>query len=293
MKIIRLNSFGAPRSTYQSINNLLRNDKDGKTNEKPGAHTTCGLWYLASRINHSCVTNCRRSFIGDMQIVRACQDMEADTELCFGYQSPLPHQTYKETQEKLRSWGFACSCVLCLDKKSNPRNTIQRRTGSLTNSLKATLKPGASIVQLRQARKILEDLEKTYTTSEDAASVPPLELQELSDPYFALGAQLLEKKKPEDGLEMLLKGLEALGFGIVASPPRDVIDEKNRKKPTLEIKRWGQAKDYTTSIFFHMILAYEELAPELCKVAKEYAGVAYSICYGEKETIGKLHPRLA
>lgn len=104
----------------------------------------------------------------------------------------------------------------------------------MTNSFKATLKPGASILQLTQVRKILEDLEKTYTASEGAALVPRLELW---DPYFALGAELLEKKKSADSLEMLLKGLEALGFGIMACPPREVINEKNREKITLEIKR--------------------------------------------------------
>lgn len=146
------------------------------------------------------------------------------------------------------------------------------------------------MLQLTQARKILEDLEKTYATSNDAALAPRLELW---DPYFALGAELLRKKKSMDGLEMLLKGLEALRFGIVASPPRDVIDEKDRKKITLEIKRWGQSNEYVPAVFLQMMYAYERLAPELCRVAKEYAGVAYSICYGEKETVGRLDARLS
>lgn len=144
------------------------------------------------------------------------------------------------------------------------------------------------MIQLTRARKILQDLEKTYTC-EDGALVPRLELW---DPYFALGAGLLGKKKAVDSLEMLLKGLEALGFGIVASPPRDVTDEKNGKRIILEIKRWGQSNEYIAPIFLQMMHAYETLAPKLCKAAKEYAGVAYSICYGERETIATLDPRL-
>lgn len=220
-----------------------------------------------------------------MQIVRACQDMEADTELRFGYKLPLQHQTYEEMQKDLKPWGFICSCVLCLDRKSTTRRTIQRRK-TLHNSLKSALKPGCSMTQLKRARKIVDDLEKTYPDREETSLVPRLELW---DPYFALGEALIDKMKPADGLEMLLKGLEALGFMIAACPPRDVVDEKKRKNVTLQIKRWGQVNDYVAPTFLRMMRVYEKLAPELCKVAREYAEVAYSICTGEKETIDSMY----
>jgi hypothetical protein len=44
---------------------------------------SCGVSPLASYINHSCYSNVRRSFIGDMMIVRAIQDLFANTELDF------------------------------------------------------------------------------------------------------------------------------------------------------------------------------------------------------------------
>lgn len=257
------------------------NDTNRKRIDKHAGYTTCGVWPIASRINHSCFTNCRRSFIGDMQIVRACQDMEADTELCFGYKPSPPHQTYKNTQKHLRSWGFVCGCVLCLDKKSTPHDVIQRRQ-TLTNRLKTVLKPGASLMQLTRAREILQDLEKTYTNG------PLAPRSDLWDPYFVLGAELLARNKLTDGLEMLLRGLEDLGFSIVACPPRNVIEERNQARVAFEIKRWGQSNDYVPNTILRIMHAYEILAPELCEVAKEYACIAYSICYGEKETIGTL-----
>jgi hypothetical protein len=222
-----------------------------------------------------------------MQIVRACQDLEEDTELCFGYQPPLPYQTYEETQKKLKKWGFVCGCVLCLDKKTTARSTFQQRK-ALGNRLKPILKPGASMAQLRQIRTILESLEKTYTLRQDTPSVPRMELW---DPCFALGAQLISKKQLADGLEMLLRGLEALGFSIAACPPRLVTDEKTRKVITLEIKRWGQANEYIVPVFLKMMQVYKVLAPEHCQVAKEYASVAYTICWGENGSIGTLDPQ--
>jgi hypothetical protein len=278
VQIIRLNCFGAPRSSYDSV----------RSGSKDKAHTTCGIWCLASRINHSCVTNCRRSFIGDMQIVRACQDMGTDTEITFAYHPAMRHETYEERQEKLKSWGFVCHCALCLDKKTTSRRIVNRRK-SLFNSLKLTLKPGASLAQLTRARKTLEDLDGTYTVPEPAIVVPRLELY---DPYFGLGEALIRKNKTVDGLDMFLKGLEALGFIIEACPPRNVARGAGPKKASLEIKRWGQSNDCVAPVFFQMAQAYEKLAPELCKIAKEYAAIAYSLCYGEKETSCSLDPRM-
>lgn len=60
------------------------------------AFTTSGIWMLISHINHICMSNCRRSLIGDMQIVRATKDLEAGTELVLWYQKPRQFQSYDE-----------------------------------------------------------------------------------------------------------------------------------------------------------------------------------------------------
>ncbi|XXH04399.1 hypothetical protein Hte_010813 [Hypoxylon texense] len=295
-KIIGLNCFGAPRTSYNSIKALWDGLRSEREKERE-AYTTCGVWPLASRINHSCVPNCRRSFLGDMLIVRACEDMEAGTELRFPYQYPDPDETYEQVQKKFGNWGFACDCALCLDRKRTPRSTVRERK-TLQQSLKQVLKPTASAAQVTRAAKILETLEKTYAATQDAATPPLPPRGELWDPYFALGKLLLDRNKPAEGLEMLLKSLETLGFIVVARPPRDIAggdEEKKKKKDenkkaVLEIKHWGYVHDYTMEIFLQILRAYGRLAPELCEVVKEYAGVAYSICVGEKETIGKRYP---
>lgn len=62
---------------------------------------SCGVWPLASYINHSCYSNVRRSFIGDMMIVRATQDLIANTELVFWYTLPsdIPSSRVDITQK--------------------------------------------------------------------------------------------------------------------------------------------------------------------------------------------------
>lgn len=45
------------------------------TEERVQDSSICGVWVLAARINHSCIGNCSRSFIGDMQIIHATCDL--------------------------------------------------------------------------------------------------------------------------------------------------------------------------------------------------------------------------
>jgi hypothetical protein len=51
--------------------------------------TATGLWLTIAAMNHNCLSNTRRSVIGDMAIIRASQDISAGTELTHEYQ-PKP-----------------------------------------------------------------------------------------------------------------------------------------------------------------------------------------------------------
>jgi hypothetical protein len=85
-----LNVFGCPESSLTTHNNVIAN----KPNEEK-EYDLCGIWTQASYINHA-----RRSFIGDMMIVRAAKDIDSDTEITFWYQVPTDHNS-KKMQEKL------------------------------------------------------------------------------------------------------------------------------------------------------------------------------------------------
>ncbi|KAI1461406.1 hypothetical protein F4805DRAFT_453838 [Annulohypoxylon moriforme] len=282
-KIIQLNCFGAPRSSYSTHMSGLNLQKPPPEKREKSSYTTCGIWPLASRINHSCVTNCSRSFIGDMMIIRATADLDPNTELFHGYYNPGPHETYEETRKSMRNWCFVCSCALCLEKKATSAKTMRERK-DLCQSLKSVLKPNSSLAQCIRAAKILEAIEKTYQPAKP--NTPLVPRHELWDPYFALGGRLVQLDKLAEGLEMLFKGLEALGYVVVACPPRNT----GGKKTVLEIKRWGEVNEYTICAFLPMLHAYEQLAPELSDVVRRYASIVYSIIVGEKDTIGAWFP---
>lgn len=254
------------------------------TNMKGGeehSYTTCGTWLLASRINHSCVGNCRRSFIGDMQIIRATSDLPADTELFHCYRPPLPLESYEEAQKHLSNWGFTCGCDLCMARKATPSTAIQRRK-AIYRKLN-TVMNGSAATNVSAALRLLKQLEETYPETE--ANAVRLELW---DPYFALGATLLSTGKPADAVKMIIKGFESLGYSITACPPIG-----DAKPAQLEVKQWGLSNDYTIWAFLNLFRAYKTLAPELCATAKRYVEDAYSMVVGEKETIYDELPELA
>ncbi|KAI0110844.1 TPR domain protein [Nemania sp. FL0031] len=275
-RIINCNSFGAPRTSHG------RYTFDGKI-VRDIDHTTCGIWVLASRINHSCLGNCRRSFIGDMHIVRACEDLPAGTELRFPYQIPDPKATYDETQKLMSNWGFVCDCPWCLDCKSTTKKTLQKRN-SLLDDLKTALKqikdaPSEYPMLLTKISRLLKEAKATYPKREGAIHI------DLMDGYFCLSHMLLSLNRLRDGAESIIKGLEVLGYDIVACPPRS--GEKG-----LEIRRWGHVDNASVVALIRLQEAYEVIAPELCVKAGHYARILYGICTGTDTTIGDVFPQL-
>lgn len=119
-RIMSLNVFGCPLSSL----NTHRNTRDNKSKDLTAYHS-CGIWTQASYMNHSCTSNARRSFIGDMMIVRATQDLEPGTELTFWYQSP--GEILEDSKKMLKHWNFVCDCAICRDTKETKPAVIAER----------------------------------------------------------------------------------------------------------------------------------------------------------------------
>lgn len=74
--------------------------------------SSAGLWVRAARINHSCVPNTDKEFVGDMMLVRAKRPIAAGEEILHSYIDQTGG--YKARQEALMAtWGFECGCRLC------------------------------------------------------------------------------------------------------------------------------------------------------------------------------------
>lgn len=281
-KVIDLTGSRAPRTTLSTYRDVIL---EGKNDLK--AHYTCaGVWCLTSHINHCCISNTSRSFIGDMQIVRATRDLEEGSELFACYILPYELGSYEKVQERLRRWDFTCGCALCLDRKVTPKRVLDQRT-SLVQSFKKFIGFLGGSTDIPNAQKMLESFEQTYPATAKVPGGVRLEIWLL---YVAVGTELLAMDRPSEAIEWTLKGLEALGFVISASPPRR---RPKSSKPELLIKQWGMAVPSFASAFLVLQRAYKRIAPRLSLVARDYTVLAYTMVMGEKQTILQSMPDIA
>lgn len=284
-KIMALNVFGAPRTSRESVAVRTTNLASDKDREVDSTFHTCGIWYLASHINHACASNCRRSFIGDMQTIRTARDLDEGTELFFWYHVPAAFESYGETQKGLKTWGFTCDCAICLEKKSTPDASVAKRR-TLKRELRRALGGTPQQANIAKTLKVLQQLEQLYSS---AATKPGAVKLELWESYFALGQAYFVRSKLLDAVEMTLKGFEALGF-IVAGCPRGGTAKS--AKPIFRIEQWGMAVDESVNAFVRLFQAYESLAPELAAAVRDHAVTAYTIVIGEKGTFLDTYPEL-
>lgn len=247
---------------------------------------TIGVWSFISHINHSCISNSCRSFIGDMQIVRATKDLEAGTEVYAWYYDPMQFESIDQAQKHMSKWDFTCDCAFCIDRQMTTKKEHLKRE-SLLKDLNRFLDNGAKKDNILGAQKTLERLTETYSA---AAKEPGAVRLELWGPCFILAKMLRIMEKPSEAIETVLKGLEALGFVISANPTRVVAKSS---KPELRIRQWGLVDTLCVDAFHILHEAYRKIAPENSKAARDYMEVAYSMLVGEKDTFLDTYAGLA
>ena len=267
------NVFGCPRTSFES------HFQTPKQEEKDKGYHTCGLFINASYINHSCDSNARRSFIGDMQIVRASRNLPAGTEITFWYHMPDHTIAYEKAQKKLENWGFKCTCTICEQNKSTKKNVKAKRAALLQDLIGAfEQRDGAD---LAKAERLLAAIEKTYPVP--ATEVPRLALW---DPYLLLTRLYNSMNRQDKAIQTGCKVLQSLGFVIKRQDPSSL-------KSPFEVEQWGLMKDHVVETWVHLWTAYAQVAPNLCKKAEEYAKIAYKVCVGEDETFELKYGKLA
>ena len=277
-RIMSLNCFGFPRTSREMhVRSMRGREKQGSPFD--GEFLSCGLWLLASYINHSCYSNAHRSFIGDMMIIRAAQDIEPNTEITISYKSPVAKDRM-EGRMDLQHWGFECSCIICQASKETEDSKLEQRKkfrDDLSAAFLSEDKP--SIVNVKN---MITSLEETYT--HPAAEVPRLSLWE---GYLKLAGLYAVGGHPQKAVEFSLKVLESLGHVIEGG------DLPHTPGTQLTVKKWGIMVDGLVECWMLLFSGYRILAPGLQAAALEYARVCYRVCIGEDETFNPLYSMLS
>jgi hypothetical protein len=135
---------GMPVIDVFRIQNIIEHTSFGFVADKdraaPGVETTgkgdsSGIWTRAAHMNHSCVFNASRGFIGDFIIMRATKDIAKDEEITTLY-CPAPGDFALFQATAAETWGFVCSCMLCKAEKQcrQSRSSVFAQTKLFINT---------------------------------------------------------------------------------------------------------------------------------------------------------------
>jgi SET domain len=110
--IIRRNSFGPDFASYETVEAQWKKCWEG--NKPPSSPSRLlGLYPLAAMINHSCIPNALRVFVGgEWMVVHASVNIAKGEEIVWSYLPPI--LTYPRRRQQLEELhGFVCQCVRC------------------------------------------------------------------------------------------------------------------------------------------------------------------------------------
>ncbi|CZT42233.1 related to TPR domain protein [Rhynchosporium secalis] len=252
-RAVHFNCFGCPLTSKKAI-------------ETPNIHSTAfqttGLWMTASYINHSCVATCERSFIGDIQIVRAARDMPAGTELMFSYITLAEPAAMNKTL--LDGWGFECDCVRCADDRSTS-STVKTQRQKYLKNFKA---PDAN---RKRKQDLISQLNKTY--QHPSTQVPRFQMWAL---HMDLVEELAQRGETDKMIDGVLAAFESVGFIIEGAKLSPVPSSK------IIVRQWGAPNHGATSAWLTLRNIYKDLGlTDLAEQTKEFARITWMLLVGD------------
>lgn len=127
---------------------------------------SCGVWFMTSHMNHSCLENVGRTFIGDFVIVRALKSIKKGEELFQSYADVV--KPLKDRQYVFKKLGFTCRCLLCRYQARMSTKECQQRQRAVANFQKFEAASSKKIEKLSpdlapQVRKHIDTIFNTYS----------------------------------------------------------------------------------------------------------------------------------
>lgn len=160
--IIESNAFGLPTPSKQRATRPFGHTAEHQGATQLGDNT--GLFLKVSMMNHSCIPNVRKIFLGDVIIIRATRPISKGEEILQSYA-----QTDADVNERRpmleSTWHFRCNCKLCSveekesDEKLRNRDTLERRANSLGMAIKNS---SVSTEEVSKADVLLRSLKSSY-----------------------------------------------------------------------------------------------------------------------------------
>lgn len=221
-----------------------------------------GLYSLPSLLNHSCLPSVHKEFLGNMMLVRASRDMKKGEEVTTAYLSD--NKPYDERQFRLkRSWKFKCSCVACEAaskdslKARETRRELMKRINPMLSALVTRLDKKALEGIVSEAKKICEDMRKTYSEAHSTLMAGiKLELAEAVMYYASLTERLgnvgIDPTMLKLTLELRMECLDLSGIRVCDRSKYGALPKDAEKTP-LPIDKSQVATPQRREIIFTML----------------------------------------
>ncbi|KAI5457849.1 TPR domain-containing protein [Mariannaea sp. PMI_226] len=151
--------------TFQ-VHDIIQRNAFGpgqQTGDEDISNASTGLWIRASYINHSCVPNAKKDFVGDLMIFRANRKIYAGEEITQAYDESSDYDTRATLIRK--TWDFKCQCALCVAEEADgpalrkTRQDLEEKANTFAQTEKAT---GATKLLVNKAKRLRQGLNDSY-----------------------------------------------------------------------------------------------------------------------------------
>jgi tetratricopeptide (TPR) repeat protein len=121
-----------------------------------------GLWMRAAYINHSCIPNAEREFVGDLMVLRATRDIAAGEEIVHSYDESGDYDARRETLQA--TWGFGCDCALCVAEKGDDVAVREKRRKLMAeaDAFVESVSWPAKRLAILKAQRLAKEIDGTY-----------------------------------------------------------------------------------------------------------------------------------
>ncbi|RMJ10335.1 hypothetical protein CDV36_010035 [Fusarium kuroshium] len=151
--------------TFQ-VHDIIQRNAFGpgqQTEDEDISNASTGLWIRASYMNHSCIPNAKKDYIGDLMIVRAARRIVVGEEILQSYDESTDYDA--RTASLHRTWGFRCKCGLCLAEEADGptiRKMRKEHKDKATSFVQKEKAAGASKMLIDKAKRLRQGINETY-----------------------------------------------------------------------------------------------------------------------------------
>ncbi|KAI1647411.1 SET domain-containing protein [Daldinia loculata] len=127
------------------------------------SNASTGLWIWAAYINHSCVANAKKEYVGDLMVLRATRPIAAGEEIFHSYDESSDYDARQAAL--MTTWGFECSCPLCAAEKTDTP-AVRKKRRDLTDDADQFVTTehylDAKRLTISKAKRLVKAIEDTY-----------------------------------------------------------------------------------------------------------------------------------